>query len=76
MLKDTVGQRKADWMLQLAQMLKPADAAAAGVVDEIVPLSHLHDASMAKMSELLQAPSAPSPPQALCARYVLSHIPT
>ena len=56
MLKDTVGRRQAEWMLQLGQLLSADEALHVGMIDEVVPLASLHGASNAKMMELLSIP--------------------
>ncbi|KAL1507162.1 hypothetical protein AB1Y20_008013 [Prymnesium parvum] len=56
LLKDTVGQRQAEWMLQLGKLVSPNDALAIGMVDKVVPLSGLHDASHEMLAQLLQVP--------------------
>ena len=55
MLGDTVGRRRAEWMLQLGSLLPPDEALAVGLVDEVVPLDGLDAASAAWMAKLLQA---------------------
>jgi len=41
-------------MLQLGKLVSPNDALAIGMVDKVVPLSGLHDASHEMLAQLLQ----------------------
>lgn len=58
LLKDTIGHRRAERMLQLGQLLPPEEALAVGMVDEVVPLAALRDASHDQLHQLLQVPTA------------------
>ena len=58
MMADTIGMRRAERMLQLGQLLAPEEAAAAGLVDEVVSLAQLHGASQRALDELLALPHA------------------
>lgn len=56
MLRDVVGQRKAEWMLQLGALVPPSEALALGMVDAVVPQEKLREAAEAKMEQLLSVP--------------------
>ena len=58
LLRDTVGARPAERMLQLGSLLSPEEALAAGMVDEVVPLHQLHGAASARLERLLAVPDA------------------
>ena len=58
LLRDTVGARPAERMLQLGSLLSPEEALAAGMIDEVVPLHQLHGAASARLERLLAVPDA------------------
>jgi len=57
LLKETVGQRRAETMLSLGQLLSPDEALEAGVVDEVVPAEEVEAAALARLGKLMEVPS-------------------
>lgn len=55
-------------MVQVGQLLGPEESLAAGMVDEVVPISGLQEASMKKMAQLLEASASHLPSRWMASR--------
>lgn len=58
MLLGRVGASRAERLLVLGELLRPAEAAELGLVDEVAPLSGLSNAATRKLAELLALPES------------------